>query len=115
MGRLPLWTVNGLPDQSEIECISVSERALEALLRLIPPPRPRRWALRAGIRRIRGRKVRQGHWFAHPEMQARIARAEDDLANGRYADTPADEYMEDLRAGSMASRGGGGCNSFPSS
>ena len=36
-------------------------------------------------------------WFNHPEMQARIAKAEDDLANGRYTDTPADEYLERLR------------------
>jgi hypothetical protein len=37
------------------------------------------------------------HWFDHPEMQARIANAEDDLASGRYSDASADEYLNRLR------------------
>jgi hypothetical protein len=43
------------------------------------------------------RRLRPWHWFDHPEMQARIAKAEDDLANGRFTDTPASEYLERLR------------------
>ena len=37
------------------------------------------------------------HWFDHPEMQARIANAEDDLATGRYTDVSAEEYLNRLR------------------
>jgi hypothetical protein len=40
------------------------------------------------------------HWFDHPEMQARIAKAEDDLATGRYTDASAEEYLNRLRRSS---------------
>jgi hypothetical protein len=53
-------------------------------------------AVRRGVDAVR-RRVSPWHWFDHPEMQARIASAEDDLANGRYTDTPASEYLERLR------------------
>lgn len=54
--------------------------------------------VKRSVRSVFGRQTRSDSpWFNHPEMQARIAKAEDDLANGRYTDTPAGEYLERLR------------------
>ena len=57
-------------------------RVMRAVRKLVPP---------------RSRKPADWHWFDHPEMQARIAKAEDDLATGRYTDASAEEYLIRLR------------------
>ena len=50
---------------------------------------------RLGIRRrVSVRRRRPWHWFDHPEMQARIAKAEADLREGRYFEGSS---WEDLR------------------
>ncbi len=36
---------------------------------------------------------RDDSWFQHPEMQARIARAEADLREGRYVDVYSEEEL----------------------
>lgn len=48
-----------------------------------------------GVRKRRD----EGHWFDHPEMQARIAEAEEDLREGRYqTGSSAEELQRQLDA-----------------
>ncbi len=49
---------------------------------------------------LRGRKRRGWHWFDHPEMRARIAKAEADLHEGRVKEFNSREeafaYLDSL-------------------
>jgi len=51
-----------------------------------------------GLRKVLSReeKPRDGHWFEHPEMQARIAEAEADFLNGRSYHTDSPEAVQAL-------------------
>lgn len=52
-------------------------------------------SFRGGIRKLFRPRLaeRDDSWFQHPEMQARIARAEADMREGRYVDLHSEEEL----------------------
>lgn len=63
----------------------------------MPTERVQHFSRRFGLRAIRPSPLRlrtkaPWHWFDHPEMQARIARAEADLEAGRFWEGSIEEW-----------------------